>query len=156
MDKVEKNISIEPYNEHYILVSGSEFKDRIESLGGEFLKEVNGWLVDKNKKTEIDELKNCISHEMLFNNAASTFTSHKEQNKYHRATSDNEESSDEENSPRKVKLRISKADLCSSESSDSDEDSDDSDFPEPKSPRNHEKKYKKILKRFRRSPKNKK
>ncbi len=156
MDKAEKNISIEPYNEHYILVTGLEFKNRIEALGGEFLKEVNGWLVNKERKKDIEELKNSISHEILFNTAASTFTSHKEQKKYHRATSDNEESSDEDDSPRKVKLRISKDDLCSSESSDSNEDSDDSDFPEAKSPRNHEKKYKKILKRFRRSPKNKK
>ena len=156
MDKAEKNISIEPYNEHYILVTGLEFKNKIEALGGKFLKEVNGWLVDKERKKNIEELKNSISHEILFNNAATTFTSHMNQKKYHRATSDNEESSDEDDSPRKIKLILSKDVLCSSESSDSDEDSDDSDFPVAKSPRNHERKYKKILKRFRRSPKNKK
>jgi len=174
MDNPLKIISIEPYNEHYILVTHPEsekflkFETHIHSLGGEKLPDscvenkqsMKSWLVDKTKKLQVIELKNSLDHEMLFTSAFSSFTNQKEQKKYRRAMSDDENSSDEDidNSPKKtLKLVITQDDLYSSESSDSEhEDSDDSDFPEAKSPKNHKKRYKKILKRFSRSPKNKK
>ena len=189
MDNTTKHISIEPYNEHYILVTypdSNEFpnlESQINLFGGEKLPMPNAdgkeslkhWLVDKTKKQEMVDLKNSLEHEKLFTGAFSSFTNQKEQTKYRRAMSDDEYSSDEDlpdltvknlknmhKSPKRdkkdtPKLLITQDDLYSSESSASEhEDSDDSDFPEAKSPKNHERKYRKILKRFRSSPKNKK
>ena len=156
MESNDKIVS-EPFSENCIIVY-SKHKEKmdleLQKFEGTWYDKLNGWLVPKKYQDKIHLLINIQKTQNIFDEVSNTFVKRNKQKKYHRAISDDEDSSPEDfrRSPRIRKkrpqrLHVPESVLLASESSESEESSDDSDFPDPKSPRNHEKEYDEFLRK---------
>ena len=175
------DIVVEPFNDHYVIVYGNKkkFDDEMKSRSGTWYDKLNGWLISKKQKSEIEVLANVIKNKSILEYTSNNFAKKTSKQKFHRSVSDDESSSPESftlkretrkfsRSPKKVKAKEKEKEkekersfipietLLDMSSSDSEhESSDDSDFPEASLPRDHEKEFKEFL-RKQRKIKNKK
>ena len=172
------DIVVEPFNDHYVIVYGNKkkFDDEMKSRGGTWYDKLNGWLISKKQKNEIEVLANVIKNKSILEYTSNNFAKKTSKQKFHRSVSDDESSSPEfftskretrkfNRSPKKVKVKENEKErsfipietlLDNMSSSESEhESSDDSDFPEASLPRDHEKEFKEFL-RKQRKIKNKK
>lgn len=171
--EAEQALSLEPFNEHYVIVYGNKEKYNpvIELFQGKWYQKFNGWLVPKNQERKVEKLCITLTNSEKLIEIGKNVKNRKDQTKYRRATSDDEDSSSpspEHQTPRKtprkvsrkkqnlkrsgnrkqpVSLSIDANTLLMSESSDSEEEgSSDSDFPNSQSPRNYQEEFKRFLK----------
>ena len=154
-------LTCKKYNSDYILITddNTNNKDFLNSIG-DYAKNLDGWLVSKDRYKKIKNLISEINNREFFENIKRI----KRQKGYYRSKSPGDEyfessesESDSDNisveSNFNMKKYLNNSDEETTSESEYEEDessSDDSDFPEPISPRNRKSEIKQIKSNHRR------
>lgn len=135
-----EELNYESYNEKFIICHGNKKKYNrlLTRLEGEYHEKLDGWLLEKDKEKLLKSLIKIFKNNKFYEELNKNSKSRKEQKKYYREVSDDDNSSPD--IKEKPTLFLNKKELLGSESEDSFSDSsEDSNFPMVNSPRNYEK-----------------
>jgi hypothetical protein len=105
----ESCITLEPFNEHYILVYGNRkaYSSQICAEGGEWFDKLDGWLVPVKNKSNIELIANIARNTQILLQSGKNCARKSADRKYHRAMSDDERGdSDDEGSESEEELVI--------------------------------------------------
>ena len=105
----ESCITLEPFNEHYILVYGNRkaYSSQICDEGGEWFDKLDGWLVPVKNKSNIELIANIARNTQILLQSGKNCARKSADRKYHRAMSDDERGdSDDEGSESEEELVI--------------------------------------------------
>jgi hypothetical protein len=105
----ESCITLEPFNEHYILVYGNRkaYSSQICGEGGEWFDKLDGWLVPIKNKSNIELIANIARNTQILLQSGKNCARKSADRKYHRAMSDDERGdSDDEGSESEEELVI--------------------------------------------------
>jgi hypothetical protein len=105
----ESCITLEPFNEHYILVYGNRkaYSSQICGEGGEWFDKLDGWLVPVKNKSNIELIANIARNTQILLQSGKNCARKSADRKYHRAMSDDERGdSDDEGSESEEELVI--------------------------------------------------
>jgi hypothetical protein len=105
----ESCITLEPFNEHYILVYGNQkaYSSQICGEGGEWFDKLDGWLVPVKNKSNIELIANIARNTQILLQSGKNCARKSADRKYHRAMSDDERGdSDDEGSESEEELVI--------------------------------------------------
>ena len=105
----ESCITLEPFNEHYILVYGNRkaYTSQICGEGGEWFDKLDGWLVPVKNKSNIELIANIARNTQILLQSGKNCARKSADRKYHRAMSDDERGdSDDEGSESEEELVI--------------------------------------------------
>jgi len=105
----ESCITLEPFNEHYILVYGNRkaYSSQICGEGGEWFDKLDGWLVPVKNKSNIELIANIARNTQILLQSGKNCARKSADRKYHRAMSDDERGdSDDEDSESEEELVI--------------------------------------------------
>jgi len=105
----ESCITLEPFNEHYILVYGNQkaYSSQICGEGGEWFDKLDGWLVPVKNKSNVELIANIARNTQILLQSGKNCARKSADRKYHRAMSDDERGdSDDEGSESEEELVI--------------------------------------------------
>ena len=105
----ESCITLEPFNEHYILVYGNRkaYSSQICGEDGEWFDKLDGWLVPVKNKSNIELIANIARNTQILLQSGKNCARKSADRKYHRAMSDDERGdSDDEGSESEEELVI--------------------------------------------------
>ena len=138
-----QTMDIEPFNSQYSIVYKTQQQKELLKYNGEWVPKLNAWLIPKTEEQNVIKLLTMLHNKNIFYNSQDT--GDRKNKKFHRDISDDESSSPDISTSRR--LVISKKILYASSSDDENSDSEDSDFPEFEEPIDHEQEYQNFLKK---------